>query len=78
MKKLFTLAFVSLMIAGGFSSCKKCQTCTTKTTQNVLGFDQTVTTSEEYCGDDYDNAPTPGSYSQNVGGITQQVEITCN
>lgn len=73
------LLFLTLCLAGfGLMSCKKCQTCTVNVTQNVLGFEQNVSAnSTEYCGDEYDNAPAEGTYSQDVGGVQQTVTTTC-
>ena len=75
MRKIGITAFLGL--ASVFVSCKKCQECTTSTKQLVGGFEQTTTTKNEYCGDEYDNAPTPGSYNQTVGGVEQEVVISC-
>ena len=76
MKKLFVLTLA--LGAFGIMSCKKCQTCTISTSQEVLGFQQQIASeSEQYCGDEYDDAPTPGTVSQNVGSIVQEVSITC-
>jgi hypothetical protein len=74
MKKLFLIAIVSV---AGFTSCKKCQTCTTTTTQDALLFPISTSTSEEYCGKEYDNAPAETSVTQEVGGISQSVTIEC-
>lgn len=68
------------LAAGSFTfvSCKKCQTCTTRVTQNVQGINVEVSAqSEEYCGDNYDSAPAESSVTQSVQGITQTVTITC-
>ena len=75
MKKL--IYFSVVLFAFGFASCKKCQTCTTKTDQDVLGTTVSTSISEEYCGDEYDNAPAETSVSQNVAGVSQTVSITC-
>ncbi len=76
MKKVFIISVSVLAL--GFMSCKKCQTCTTTTTQQYSGQPaQTVTASQEYCGDDYDNAPAEGTVSQNAGGVDQTVTIEC-
>lgn len=61
----------------GLTSCKKCQTCTTTVEQTVFGINQKTSVSDEYCGDDYDNAPAEGTITNNVGGIDQKVTITC-
>jgi hypothetical protein len=74
MRKIGITSFLGLAIV----SCKKCQECTTSTKQLVGGFEQTTTTKNEYCGDEYDNAPEPGNYSQNGGGVEQEVIISCN
>lgn len=76
-----TLLFVALA-AGALSlaSCKKnkCQTCTTRVTQNVQGINVEVSAQDEdYCGDNYDNVPTETSVNQQVNGITQTVTVTC-
>lgn len=68
---------IGLVFASGFLSCEKCQDCTTVIEQNAGGIIQSTSTTSSYCGDEYNNAPTPTSYSQNVAGITQQVDITC-
>jgi hypothetical protein len=75
MNKLVVTALLGLAIVS--VSCKKCQECTTDTKQIVGGFEQTTTTKDEYCGDEYDNAPTPGTYNQTSGGVEQEVKITC-
>ncbi|MFT6245381.1 MAG: hypothetical protein ACJA0U_002935 [Salibacteraceae bacterium] len=75
MKKYLILALA--IIALGAVSCKKCQTCTTVVSQNVQGFETQTSASEEYCGDAYDDAPAPTNFTQNVGGISQSVTITC-
>lgn len=75
MKK--TLLICCTIIGFGFISCKKCQTCTTSTTQSVGGFPITTSVSDDYCGDDYDNAPAEVTVDQNVGGIQQTVVIDC-
>lgn len=59
------------------SACKKCQECKTDILQNNSGIEQTSSSTQEYCGDDYDNAPEEGTYNQNVGSIEQTVTITC-
>ena len=75
MKKiiLFSLAIAAI----SFTSCKKCQTCTTKVTQEYNGVPQSSTSNEEYCGDEYDDAPAETTVTQNAGGVTQTVVITC-
>ena len=75
MKKIIYLGVV--LFAFGFVSCKKCQTCTTTTEQDVLGSVISSSVSEEYCGDEYDNAPAEASVTQNVAGVNQTVSITC-
>ncbi|MBD3637680.1 MAG: hypothetical protein HUJ25_10025 [Crocinitomicaceae bacterium] len=75
MKKALFLSMAVLAL--GFMSCKKCQTCNTKTVQDYGSYSQQVNTSDEYCGDDYDNAPSPGTTTQSSGGVTQTVTITC-
>lgn len=77
MKK--AVLFSSLMLfALSFNACKKCQTCTTTTQQNYNGYEQNTNTTNEYCGDDYDDAPEEGTYVQNVGGVNQEVVIECS
>lgn len=76
MKKYFLFAVVAL--AFGSVSCKKCKTCTTRVTQNVQGVSVDVSVEDQdYCGDDYDDAPQETSVVQNVGGVSQTVTITC-
>ena len=75
-KALFSLSLI-VFAAMSFTSCKKCQTCTTTVEQTVLGINQKVSASEEYCGDDYNNAPAEGTTTNNVGGIDQKVTIAC-
>lgn len=75
MKKLLLIA--PIVALGGFMSCKKCQTCTTSVTQNVGGIGIPVNTSEQYCGDEYDNAPAETTVEQVVGGVSQTVSINC-
>ena len=59
------------------TGCKKCQTCTTKITQDLGFFDTSTSSSQEYCGKEYDDAPAEGSVSQEVSGISQTVSIIC-
>ena len=66
-----------IVLLAGFTSCQKCQTCTTTQTNNSSGTEQTSQTHEDYCGSEYDSAPTETSYTQNSGGATYEVEITC-
>jgi len=68
-----TLSFSSLMF-----SCKKCQECKTDTKQTVDGYTQTTSSNKEYCGDEYNNAPSTGTYSNTTGSIHQEVTITCS
>lgn len=77
MKRTIQITFTFALLTFAGVSCKKCQTCETKVTQEVFGYDQTTASSDEYCGDDYDNAPEPGTYTQNAGGVDQTVVITC-
>jgi len=75
MKKQFILT----LVIGGltFTSCKKCKECTITTVQNVNGFNQSSSTTSEYCGDNYDDAPADGTVNQEVGSIQQTVTTTC-
>ncbi|MDX2359699.1 MAG: hypothetical protein QNK23_02755 [Crocinitomicaceae bacterium] len=76
MKKLLYIGFAFMAFA--FISCKKCQTCTTTTTQTTgVIIPIVVSISDEYCGDEYDNAPAEVSVNQNVGGISQTVVVDC-
>lgn len=72
MKRVFILP-IALLACMNFS-CKKCQKCTTETTQNSGGWEQTTSTTDKYCDDD---VPQEGTYEQNYGGTYQQVVITC-
>ena len=75
MKKIILL---TLLMAGfTFTSCKKCQECTTTTVQTYNGIDQQAIASQDYCGSDYDNAPAEGTTSQSIAGGTQTVTIDC-
>jgi hypothetical protein len=77
MKKVL---FLALAVCGlTLMSCKKCQTCTTTTAQSLPGIPTiTTSTSQEYCGDDYDSAPPETSVTQDIGGGTSQtVTIDC-
>lgn len=67
----------TLFIGFGITSCKKCQTCTTTTVQSYSGYDVSTSTEQEYCGDDYDSAPSEGTTYQSVQGATQAVTIDC-
>jgi hypothetical protein len=71
---------ICLTIAGlGLVSCKKCQTCTTTTFQEVSGITtQTAEVAEDYCGDAYNDAPAEGTVVQDLGTITQSVTISCS
>tara|TARA_B110000285_G_C14580360_1_gene361884 strand:+ start:180 stop:416 length:237 start_codon:yes stop_codon:yes gene_type:complete len=75
MSKLFTFSILALSLC--FFSCKKCKTCTTSVTQTVLGIEQTSSSSDEYCGKDYENAPAETDVTNNVPGINQRVVISC-
>jgi hypothetical protein len=76
MKKYFVVALS--IIALSAVSCKKCQTCTTRVTQSVSGINiQVSAAEEEYCGDQYDDAPAETSVTQDVGGISQTATVTC-
>ncbi|NRA13511.1 MAG: hypothetical protein HRT57_16320 [Crocinitomicaceae bacterium] len=76
MKKYLVLALA--VVAFGAVSCEKCQTCTTTVTQEVAGITTNVsTTSQEYCGDEYDDAPADAAVVQSVGGVDQTVTILC-
>lgn len=74
MKKI---SFFSLVLVFGFTSCQKCQECTTVTSQNNGGVSQSSSSTQNYCGKYYNDAPTPTSYSQTNAGVTEEVEITC-
>jgi len=76
MKKLVLSLLMALTLVS-FSACKKCQTCTTSVEQTVFGFSQTTSTSEEYCGKEYNNAPEEGTYTQSVFGTEQKVTVKC-
>ena len=76
MNKFVVSALLGIVVVS--ASCKKCQECTTDTKQLVSGFEQTTTTKNEYCGDEYDDAPTPGTYNQTTGGVEQEVKIACS
>ena len=70
--KLFILSSLSLAT---FNSCKKCQSCNTLIEDQS---NQTISsTTNDYCGDNYDDAPTETSYSETVAGETQSVTISC-
>ena len=77
MNRSIIIIGIILFIGVGMQSCKKCQTCTTAVTQLVFGFEQKVSTSEEYCGKDFDNAPEEGTVNVSTGVIEQTVTITC-
>lgn len=70
MKRTTTLILSILLTGLFFVSCKKCTECTTTTSQNVGGYNQDVTVTQEYCGD---NVPAEGTVTN--GG--QTVTITC-
>lgn len=76
MKKVF---YVTAAIAlFGVVSCQKCQECTVETYQESNGYtQQTSSTTEEYCGDQYNDAPEEGTVSQNYGSVNQSVTTTC-
>jgi hypothetical protein len=69
---------VALFAGLTFVSCKKCQTCTTTTTQVVNGYEMSTNTSSEFCGKEYDNAPAEGTVVQNASGVEQTVTIVCS
>jgi hypothetical protein len=76
MKKILLITGALLML--GATSCKKCQTCTTNVSQDIGGTNVSVSAdSQEYCGDQYDDAPAESAVNQNIGGVSQTVAITC-
>ena len=80
MKKLF-LVLIPL-VALGFSSCKKCGTCTittvTSVNQQVTGYPQTTTSTVEECGDDYKDLKDNGTATSTttVQGISATTTTT--
>ena len=61
-----------------FLSCNKCKDCSC--TQTITEDGQTFTQSVEYtdvCDEDLDNVQGTISFTQNVGGMEQSVEQTC-
>lgn len=74
-KKIILTSLAVLAIA--LTSCKKCQTCTTTTVQSYNGTEVSTSTDQEYCGNDYDNAPAEGTTYQSAQGATQAVTIDC-
>lgn len=76
MKRIFFAAAILLSLTA--VSCKKCKACTTKTTQDTgSGTPQTTSTTKDYCGKDYDDAPSEGTVYQSAGGYQQTVVTTC-
>ena len=75
--KMKNIFFYLLVFSAACHSCEKCQECTTKVSQNSGGVNQSSTSTQNYCGADYTNAPTPTAYSQTNAGITENVEIIC-
>lgn len=76
MRKIFFLgiAFFALSL----TSCKKCKTCTTTTTVSEPGqADINVSTSADYCKDDYDDAPANADVTTQDGNSTTHVVINC-
>lgn len=77
MKKLAYLSILALSFT--MLSCRKCQTCTTTVTQSYgTGPAQNSTSSQEYCGKNYDDAPAEGTTTNSGGGVTQTVVIQCS
>ena len=78
MKKIIILSLA--VAAFGFVSCKKCKSCTTHTTVKESGSpDITTSTSVDYCGKDYDEAPEANvSVASTAPGDTIVVEVACN
>ena len=77
MKKILNLLPLALAIFF-FSSCNKCKDCSC--TQTITEDGQTFTQSVEYtdvCDEDLDNVQGTISFTQNVGGMEQSVEQTC-
>ncbi len=76
MKKLL---YFGILVAGfSLTACKKCQTCTTTVTQDYGGgTPQSSTSSEEYCGKKYDDAPSESNTTQSANGVTQTVVVKC-
>lgn len=73
--KIILVAAAILVL--GITSCKKCQTCTTTTVQTYNGIDLSTNSEQEYCGDEYENAPAEGTTYQSAQGATQAVTIDC-
>jgi len=71
----FKVSIFSLLFAVSVGSCQKCQSCNTHIENET---NQTISsTTSDYCGDSYDDAPTETSYTQTVGGQTETVTISC-
>lgn len=77
MKKI-VLFTITLCISAFMFSCKKCQECKTDTSQTFSGTTQNTSSTEKYCGDEYDDAPNTGTYSNSSGGVQQTVTVTCS
>lgn len=76
MKKAIVLGTVTL--AMGLISCRKCKTCTTYTSVEETGSSTiTTSTSVDYCGKDYDDAPVDATVITEDQGTTTTVEIKC-
>lgn len=75
--KLVLSVFILGISVISFQSCQKCQRCTTTSTQNSTGTNQSSSTYEDFCGENYDEAPTETSYTQNSGGVAYEISIEC-
>lgn len=72
------LFFGLAVFALSLGSCKKCKTCTTTTTVSEQGQPNiTVSTSTDYCKDDYDDAPVNADVTTQDGTSTTHVVINC-
>lgn len=57
MKKVFLISGIAFFTIFGFSSCKKCITCTTKDNSSGVSSNST-----EYCGTSSQNSASESSY----------------
>lgn len=79
MKKVIYLLSI-IFCFGIFSSCKKCMDCTCTQIVSQTGMPDVNQTVEfdNVCDEDLDEIEGTTTITQNVGGISQSIEQTCD
>ena len=80
LKNKLSIVLLSTVLLSGVTSFKKCKTCFTHTTfLQSGGQSTTISTYDEYCKDDYDNAPENSLVKTETSpGDTTVVEVICS